>query len=393
MSRSDRGPRTRRAETPSRAAAERSGCPARGSRTKRKPPAGSTLPARGLRLAGDPGSSVSAPPLCDGRFPFSSPPGVSAIRLPRPPGAIRLHPATSQPTRTPPNMEPRPPRTPFPAPSALRPWLVPSRGRPLAGPASAPRPPPVRLLSAPSLPLADHHINAPNRASQHFSWPNGPKSRQNGPFRPENGQNRSAEHPRAPTLHPRCLPEHPRWQREHPRWDGSATTPPRRGFNSGVRTEVPRRARGAMRSPGAEWWLRRWARLSAPHLPDKKEAPGGQHTTRSGASSRWRSGELRFGAAIVRRPVPLLFSARRLRHSAAPASRGNSAASSDLAADADSTEHGTAPASDSVSGALGAEALARALPGSPPGGPCLRPPPASGAAPFGSVPSAGGPSH
>ena len=41
-------------------------------------------------------------------------------------------------------------------------------------------------------------------------------------------------------------------------------------------------------------------------VPLKEEAPGGRHTTRSGASSRWRVGKLRFGAATVRRPVPRL---------------------------------------------------------------------------------------
>ena len=88
----------------------------------------------------------------------------------------RLHPATSQPSRLPPNPEPRPPQAPFPAPSALRPRLVPSRSLPLQGPASAPRPPPVRLLSAPSLPLADKYVNASSREAQRFSRPIGPET-------------------------------------------------------------------------------------------------------------------------------------------------------------------------------------------------------------------------
>ncbi len=88
----------------------------------------------------------------------------------------RLHPATSQPSRLPPNPEPRPPQAPFPAPSALRPRLVPSRSLPLQGPASAPRPPPVRLLSAPSLPLADEYVNASTREAQRFSRPIGPET-------------------------------------------------------------------------------------------------------------------------------------------------------------------------------------------------------------------------
>ena len=42
------------------------------------------------------------------------------------------------------------------------------------------------------------------------------------------------------------------------------------------------------------------------HPTHQEKAPGGRHTTRSGASSRWRVGKLRFGTAIVRRPVPRL---------------------------------------------------------------------------------------
>ena len=49
---------------------------------KRKPPAGSTLPARGLRLAGEPGSSVSAPSCATAGSPSLHPFGVSAVRAP-----------------------------------------------------------------------------------------------------------------------------------------------------------------------------------------------------------------------------------------------------------------------------------------------------------------------
>ncbi len=63
------------------------GCRGLGLPAKRKPPAGSTLPARGLRLAGEPGSSVSVPSLCDDRFPVSPPSGVFRRPGPQSPGA------------------------------------------------------------------------------------------------------------------------------------------------------------------------------------------------------------------------------------------------------------------------------------------------------------------
>lgn len=90
-----------------------------------------------------------------------------------------------------------------------------------------------------------------------------------------------------------------------------------------------------------------------PRTPGKEKAPGGQHTTRAGASSRWRAGKLRFGAAMCdgRFPVssPGGVSAARL-----PQSPEASAASSDLTAVAVSAESGSAPALNPVSGVLGA---------------------------------------
>ena len=123
-------------------------------------------------------------------------------------------------------------------------------------------------------------------------------------------------------------------------------------------------------------------------VPLKEEAPGGRHTTRSGASSRWRVGELRFGTAMCDGRFPVSRPARRLRRAGAPAFTGASAASSDLAAGAVSAEPGTAPASGSVSVPLGASALARPLSGVAPFehlASASRPP--SGPAPCGSVPS------
>ena len=77
--------------------------------------------------------------MCGGRIPVPfRPSGVSAIRAPRSPGALDCvqRPRSRRGFRR--TRQPRPPRTPFPSPSAPGPWLVPSRGRPLLGLASSP---------------------------------------------------------------------------------------------------------------------------------------------------------------------------------------------------------------------------------------------------------------
>jgi len=63
-----------------------------------------------------------------------------------------------------------------------------------------------------------------------------------------------------------------------------------------------------------------------------EKAPGGQHTTRSGASSRWRVGKLRFGAAMCCGRFSVSSPFQRLRLPGRPPFPGTSAASSDPAA-------------------------------------------------------------
>ena len=106
----------------------------RGAGGKRKPPAGSTLPARGLRLAGEPGSSVSAPPCAAAGFPVSfsrpafPPPGRPGLPGPSTASSDLAAVAASAELGTAPASGLRCRR-----PQRLGPWLAPSRGCPLLG--------------------------------------------------------------------------------------------------------------------------------------------------------------------------------------------------------------------------------------------------------------------
>ena len=87
-----------------------------------------------------------------------------------------------------------------------------------------------------------------------------------------------------------------------------------------------------MRRRGSRTGARKRSREVGPTLWGKKEAPGGQHTTRSGASSHWRVRKLRFGAAMCCGRFSVSSPFQRLRLPGRPPFPGTSAASSDPAA-------------------------------------------------------------
>ncbi len=170
--------------------------------------------------------------MCGGRIPVPfRPSGVSATQAPRFPGALDCvqRPRSRRGFRR--TRQPRPPRTPFPSPSAPGPWLVPFQGRPLLGLASSPsrrfrfgsfRLRPFRWRTNRLTPQTGKRNTFLRRTA-----PKTPKMASGTPFEAKTGQKSTSRHqlctpvrPRSTSVGPGDTPVGPRntsvTAREHP---------------------------------------------------------------------------------------------------------------------------------------------------------------------------------